>query len=255
MYAERNEKNGYARSTNRNSSLNQPRVFTPTIGNATIQRSHPSSITSNQNLPQTILLLAQLPPPHRQASIQVCRGVFSFFSLSFLFLFSFFSLSFLFRFYFYLCSINLHEISDESKPASTPATNAPTTSPENPASASSQPQQLQGPQRIPGLDFVGYGFFANLDDPSRPSLRRQMRLFKNSFDENRNVHVAINNAPVNTWRDVEYLVVDHYSVDTSSVRGYVPAATKVFEKNEDYLKYATPSSYLSLLFLFSFVKV
>jgi len=74
-----------------------------------------------------------------------------------------------------------------------------------------------------------------------------MRLFKNSFDENRSVHVAINNAPADTWRDVEYLVVDHYSVDTSSVRGYVPAATKVFEKNEDYLKYDALLSWFSFL--------
>eukprot|EP00026_Physarum_polycephalum_P005990 Phypoly_transcript_06029.p1 GENE.Phypoly_transcript_06029~~Phypoly_transcript_06029.p1 ORF type:complete len:557 (+),score=121.72 Phypoly_transcript_06029:108-1673(+) len=145
-----------------------------------------------------------------------------------------------------LTNLSLDESKSNTAPTSTPAATAAPTSAPTDASTGASTQAQQGPQRIPGLDFVGYGFFANLDDPSRPSLRRQMRLFKNSFDENRSVHVAINNAPAGTWRDVEYLVVDHYSVDTSSVRGYVPAATKVFDKHEDYLKFLSTHTHPQL---------
>jgi len=73
-----------------------------------------------------------------------------------------------------------------------------------------------------------------------------MRLFKNTFDESRTVHVAVHNAPSGTWRDVEYLAADHYSVDTSSVRGFVAAATKVFEKNEDYVRFLSTHTHPQL---------
>lgn len=94
----------------------------------------------------------------------------------------------------------------------------------------------QGPQKLPGMDFVGYGFLSYQDE-IRPVLKRLIKLLKNTFDENRTVHVAAQNAPSGAWRDVEYQVVDQLSVDTSSVRGYIPMSTKVFEKMDDLNKY------------------
>lgn len=98
-------------------------------------------------------------------------------------------------------------------------------------------QEEQAPVKVPGLDFVGYGFFSFNDDPARPILRRQRGLFKNSFDENKTAHVAINNGPHGLRRrGVGLIVPDHFSVDTS-VLGYVPATTKVFDTKDEFAKF------------------
>ncbi len=93
--------------------------------------------------------------------------------------------------------------------------------------------------KIPGIDFVGYGFFNFQDDPMRPVLRRQMRLFKNTFDEQKTAHVVLQHVPAHVKRrNMEYSVPDHFSVDTSSMRGHVVVSTKVFSTHEEYQKYA-----------------
>lgn len=133
-------------------------------------------------------------------------------------------------------------------PAARPST--PTVQPPAPAPADDKPQN------IPGLEFVGYGFFSFNDDPMRPVLRRQARLFKNTFEEEKTSHVSIQNAPPGIRRKgFEFQVPDDYSVDTTSVGGYIPAVTHVFDTKEDYNKYvpATTRKYSSNSTLFRFL--